>query len=154
MKRKITLSIALVVSIISVLLMNSDSSVEAQNQIRGVGDTGTLSLGPNQILRVSAGALPSGLNVVIRFRQIKYEPTTVEQGITSLAVVSQTTSNAITLMPDEAATFDISDGNSNTAFVRGAVLSNQRDVKVNASIINSVTGQVDAIIDASGYFAP
>ena len=53
MKRKIILSIALVLSLTILLLSSSDSSVKAQNQIKIVADTGSVALGPNQEMRLS-----------------------------------------------------------------------------------------------------
>ncbi len=75
MKHKITLSIALVLSIMSVLLMSSDSSVEAQNQIRVVGDTGFIAAVLDQDLnsfRVTVNTGAGNDAVAVRFRRIDY----------------------------------------------------------------------------------
>ncbi len=149
MKRKITLSIALVLSIVTLSLIKSDSTVNAEPPQKFIFDTGIVTLGPGQILRVTSGALPTGLTLN-SFRKIGYEPISNEAGITSLAISSQSVSPPLTLMPGEGASIDI----PNTAFgVRGVVLSNSRDVKVTALIIDS-SGQVNSVIDVSGYFAP
>jgi hypothetical protein len=49
MKRKITLNTfaALIVSLVFL------TSAQAQNQVRAVADTGIITIGPNQILRIS-----------------------------------------------------------------------------------------------------
>lgn len=158
MEHRKALIIAFVLVTITLSLTSSDSTVKAQKQIKIVADTGLITLGPNQILRVSAGSLPPALgveSVVLRFRRIRYEPVNTEEGLTSLAAVSQTTSEPITLASGEAATFDVTDGTSSTTLaVRGVVLSNRSEVKVNALIIDSATGRVVSIIDLSGYFAP
>lgn len=136
MNRKITLSIALIVSVILVSLMNSDQAANAAAPQRFSADTGIITLGPNQILRLTVtGETPA---VAYRFRKMGYEPITQETGITRLAIASQNTSALITLESGEAASFEI----PNTAFgVRGMVLSNSRDGKVTALIINTVTGE-------------
>ena len=158
MKRKVTVSIALVLSIVLVSLIKSDSHVAAQNQIKIVADTGIIRIGPNQILRLTA--TPAGGNHNFRFRQLEYEPVTSEAGITTLAVSSQTASDLITLTPDEAVSVDVRRciyPMCGGVYVRGVVLSNSRNVRVNASIIDAVTGEVvsfattDLMIDVGGY---
>ncbi len=149
MKRKITLSIALFLSIVLVSLTSSDSRVEAQNQIRIVADTGVVTLGPNQILRITLGT--SGGNYTFAFRQMDYMQTACNGGVCKLAVASQTTTNPITLMPGEAASFDI----PNTAFgVRGLILGNVlngavRNVRVTTIVFDTSTQRVVAAYE--GY---
>ena len=141
MKRRITLSIALALSIVLVSLMSSDSTVKAQNQIRVVADTGIATLGPNQILRITLGL--QGGNYTFALRRIEYTQGVCSGGVCKHTIASQTTSNPITLMPGEAASIDI----PNTAFgVRGVVLSNRRNAQVTAMIINTSTGEVTSQI--------
>ncbi len=54
MKRKIILSITFVLSLTILLLTSSDSTAQSPNQFRVIADTGVVSLGPNQILRITA----------------------------------------------------------------------------------------------------
>jgi hypothetical protein len=144
MKRKITLSIALVLSLTLLMLTGSDSRVAAQNQIRVVADTGVITLGPNQILRVTVvGALDLNDLYLFRVNKRSYAQNACSDGICKLAVASQTTTNPITLMPGEAASIDIA-GDELQHGVRGVVLSNSRDIRVNAYIINAVTGAFEA----------
>ncbi len=150
MKRKITLSIALVMSIVLVSLMSSDSRVGAQNQIRVVGDSGVVSLGEGQKLRVtvlgygSFGELPR-----VRFTQIKYAQGTCSGGVCKLAAVSQTASDVIPLQSGEGAFFDIFINDEDLVGVRGVVLSNRRNVQVTATIINASGEVVSHIIIAN-----
>ncbi len=147
MKRKITLSIAFVLSIVLVSLMSSDSTVKAQNQIKIIGDTGVITLGPNQKLRVtvlgygSFGELPR-----VRFTQTKYAQVACNGGVCKLAAVSQTASDVITLQSGEAALFDMIDPQGQVK-----ILSNSRNVRVNALIIDTVTGDVVSLIDCEGF---
>ena len=142
MKRKITISIALVLSITVLLLTSSDSPVEAQNQVRTVADTGFVKLGPNQKLRVSImfDGFESG---GVAFRRLVYAPGGCVDGVCKSVVASQTTTSPIALAAGESAFFDIPaeiDG------VRAVVLTNNRKARVNASIIDAVTGEVDSFI--------
>ena len=141
MKRRITLTIALVLSVILVSLMSSDSTAKAQQQRRFMADTGIITPGAGQTVRLTVakgfGNNPDNLCIVA----IGYGQGTCNgDGVCKHAITSQTTSD-LTLNPGEAASFNI----PITAFgVRGVVLSNRRNARVNALIINSATGEVVA----------
>jgi hypothetical protein len=160
MKRKITLSLALVLSVVLVSLLSSDRTAQAQNQIRIIADTGVITLGPGQVLRVSitsprdaASGLPTG------FRRIEYAQGACEGGVCKQTIESQTTTDVVTLAPGEAASIDLRRcvyPVCGGVYVRGVVLSSSRDVKVNAMIIDEITGEIvavipDYLIDVSGY---
>ncbi len=145
MNRKITLSIALVVSVVLVSLMSSDRAVKAQNQIRVVADTGLITPGPNQILRLTVNAGAGNDTINVRFRRQEYIDTGATAGVRKLAVSSQDLSDVIPLMPGEAASIDYRRCASPICGgVRGMVLTNSRDVRVNALIIDAITGEVVA----------
>ncbi|HXI94362.1 MAG TPA: hypothetical protein VNO24_30685 [Blastocatellia bacterium] len=103
-----------------------------------MADTGIVSLGPGQVLRVTVDWGDGSAEAVVRFRRIEYSQGACNGGLCTLAMSSQTTSGPLTLMPGEGASMDISDA----AFgVRGVVFSNRPDVKVTAEIINGSTGE-------------
>jgi hypothetical protein len=143
MKRKLTLSFALVLSITILLLTSSDSRVEAQNQIRIVADTGVMKPGPNQALRLTVNAGAGSDTVTVRFRRQQYIQTACSGGVCKYSVSSQTTSDPITLSPGEATAWYELDL---TGFYRAMVLSNSRDVIVNAQIVNTSTGEITSSI--------
>jgi hypothetical protein len=146
MRRQITLSIALVVSVVLLSLMSSGATARAQNQLRPVADTGILTLGPNQVLRVTvaAGDLDGDTAVSVRIRRMGY----IEED-NLYKIASQTTSDRITLMPGEGALMNVTDGMSNTILgVRAVVLSNSRNVRVTGQIIDTATGQVNSVLIA------
>ena len=145
MKRRITLSIALALSVVLVSLMSSASTAKAQPPQRFVADTGVVTLGPNQKLRLSVGGQSGNNTITVRFRRLGYSQ--MCQGpICKLTVASQTTSDPITLAPNEAGFFDIFTEISLDS-VRGIVVSNSRNVRVNAMIIDTTTGEVVAFFD-------
>jgi hypothetical protein len=155
MKRRIILSIALALSIVLVSLMSSDSSVAAQNQIKIVADTGMVALGPGQTLRLTVAAPVGVVNLdhhILEFRRINYTENVCSGNVCKQSVASVTNSGAIALLPGEAASFHIGPeiyGNG----VRGVVLSNSRDLRVNAMIIETATGKIVSLYDpASGFF--
>ena len=139
MKRRITLSIAITLSIVAISLTSSDMPVSAQNQLRVVGDTGVIKLGPNQVLRVGAVDGDTDGSDFLVFRRVGYTQDACNGAVCKLVVSSQTTSSPISLMPGEAATFQVGpdvQGNG----VRVVVLSNGRNMRGNASIVDQVTG--------------
>lgn len=148
MKRRITLSMALALSVVLVSLMSSDSTVNAQNQMRVVADTGDVALGPDQVLRISVvsvdGELGGGIYGV-RFRQMSYAQDTCTGGVCKHTVVSQTTSPTITAAADEAVWIDI-DRAPNTTGTRAIVLSSRRNVKVNGIVFDTSTQRVVAFV--------
>lgn len=145
MKRKLTLSIALILSITFLLLTGSDSTAQSQNQLKPVADTGVITLGPNQELRVTvaAGDVNGDDNIRVRFRKLEYMQTNCSNGVCKYAVSSQATSDPITLAPGEAASrkwYEV----DLTAF-RGMVLSSSRNVRVTGIVFDTSTQRVVAI---------
>jgi len=142
MKRGITLSIALVVSVILLSLMSSDSTVNAEPPERHAWDTGIVTPGDGQILRVTVvGALDLNDLYLFRVNQRSYTQNVCNGGVCKLTVASQTVSNPITLMPGEAASMDITPM-PGSAGVRAVVVSNRGNVRVTAAIIDAVTGEL------------
>ncbi len=134
MKNRVTFSIALGLSI---MLMSV--AAQAQGGMKAIADTGMLTLGPNQVLRitVATGDLNSDDAARVRFRQMEY----MEQG-NIYRVASSSTSPALSLSPGEATSIDIPNTGSP---VRGVVVSNSRTVKVVAVVFDTSTQRVVAI---------
>jgi hypothetical protein len=150
MKRRIILSIALIASVVALIKFNPAVSAEPPQKF--VWDSGIVTLGNNQILRVVSvdGELGGGLYGEV-IRRFEYQQTTCETGSCKYAVASQTTTPPLTIAPNEAVSIDTPPGGTR----RIAVLTNNRNVRVNASIIDAVTGEVvsfttDLVIDVSG----
>jgi hypothetical protein len=133
-------------SVVLITLMISDSAVAQTASRRLFADTGVITLGPNQVLRltVAAGDVNGDDDIRVRFRRTGY----IEQD-NLYKVASQSTSAQITLAPGEAASIDITQG----AFkaVRGVVMGNligtdAARARVTAQIINTSTGEVTSNI--------
>jgi hypothetical protein len=142
MKRRITLSIALVMSIALVSLMSSDSTANASRP-QYVADTGMIPLGPNQLLRITVtpqagGVVPTG-SVTFTVDNVGYGTQgTCNGGVCKHFISSQTTSDPITLAPGEAASVDTASGRLTQLRLHfGSVPPN---VQVNAFIIDATTG--------------
>ena len=152
MKRKVILSIALVVSVAVLTLMNSNLTASAAEEVDGyVADTGVITLGPNQFLRITA-MVPQRSQVrslTVTFNtQVNTHGTCNTSGVCVHTVASRTTTLPMTLMPGEAASIDIMQP-PNASGVRGEMLmsmdmrpATRPDVEVNAMIIDANTGEV------------
>ena len=152
MKRRITLSIALVLSIGLLTLMRSDSTASAATA-GFVADTGVITLGPNQILRVTAMVPQRSTvrSVTVTFsRQMNTHGSCNASGLCVHTVASNTATEPLTMMPGQGASIDITPA-PNASGVRSEMLMTMEmrpdtrpDVEVNALIIDAGTGAVVA----------
>jgi hypothetical protein len=146
MKRRTALTIVLAVSLISVSLASFDSTARAQQPSRFKGDTGVVSPGPNQILRItvaSSGATTREVSVV--FKKIEYAPSLCNnEGVCRQVVAAQTTTTPASLAAGEAVSIDIA-GHAGGGGVRGVVLANNENIKVTAQTIDLATGNVSNV---------
>jgi hypothetical protein len=144
MKRKMTFSLTLTVSLL-LSLIGFAESVQGQQRLKPVDDTGVITLGTNEMLRltVAAGDV-NGDGSEVQFRQVGYGPVGCNGAVCEHTVVSQSTSSPLMLMPGEAASIDIVK-NGNSA-VRAMVLSDNPNVKVNAMIVNMTTGNIICVL--------
>jgi hypothetical protein len=139
LKRKITLSLVLVLLSLSGL---APAARGRQQRTKAAFDTGVVSLGPNQILRLTVNGQGGNDAVTVGFRRMSYAQGTCSGGVCRLSLHDEEQSPVLTLSPGEAASFDI----PGTAFgVRGVVLSGSQNVRVTAQIIDTATGDVIAI---------
>ena len=151
MKRKITLSLALVLSVVLLSLTSSDQPARAEQRQRFAADTGVITLGPNQALRLTVVGPVGVVNPdhhILEFRRINYTENVCSGNVCKQALASVSNSEAITLLPGEAASVTIGPeiyGNG----IRAAVISNSRDVQVNIMIIDTATGNVVSMCRAS-----
>jgi hypothetical protein len=153
MKRRIIFSIALVLSITLVSLTSSDRAVNAERSQRYIWDTGVVALGQDEelVLTVLGNTMANG-TWDFRIRRMNYTQVVNNGGVWRLDVSSDTTTDPITLMPGEAVSILAA-----STLGRGIVSSNSRDLRVNATIKDTVTGEVvafvttDLVIDVSGY---
>lgn len=108
-------------------------------------DTGLITLGPDQMLRMTVA---NGAHTArIGFTRLEYDGGTCEGGSCKHTVSSRTSLDPTFLAPGEAASFQTS-GSSGLAprIVRGVITSNSHNVNVNALIVSSTTGEVQGII--------
>jgi hypothetical protein len=142
MKRSIALAIALAVSVILLSLASSDSATQAQQRGKLFQwDTGVVSLGPNQVLRITGDWNGDG-DTTVGFREIMYGQGTCTGTVCKPITISTTTSGPHTLAEGEAISLEL----IATTYGRGIVTSNRRDVRITASIINTTTGETTSHI--------
>jgi hypothetical protein len=147
MKRKMTLSLMLALSMLLSLVGFATTAQGQQPKRRPILDTGLVTLGFNQVLRVSvaAGDVNGDGSASIAFREITYMPVGCDAGVCKHTIASQNTTSPVELMLGEASCID---GTSNTMMLRIVVLSNNPSVRVNAVIVDLTTGNIIAILVA------
>ncbi|MDQ4120059.1 MAG: hypothetical protein M3209_01155 [Acidobacteriota bacterium] len=159
MKRRIILSIALVLSIIWVSPMSSDSTAKAQPNCSFKADTGFVATGDGkilgQLLRITAVYDYPGeyaQKIFVRFRQIEYAKENCQEGACKQTVVSDTTTTPIQLVPGAAVSFDTVPRTTNSSGVRGIILIGTEDLqksqnlKANAQLIDQSSQKVVALL--------
>ena len=146
MKRKITSSIALVMSVLMLSLIRFESTAQAQQQVRFRADTGIVTLGPNQVLRIAVNRDTNhDGNVLVGFSRFDYVQTNCTAGTCKHAPENP---NPVSERYDVIIDFiskDISQKPGSSG-VRAIVFTNSRDVRVTAAIINTVTGETTSHI--------
>jgi hypothetical protein len=145
MKRRITLSMVFALSVGLIMLASSNASAQGQNSLRYVADSGIVTMGLGQELRVSVGAgdITSDDNIRARFIQIGYN---MCQASPKLCETSRTSSNVFTLTPGEAASFTFV--TEPVYGVRGVVRSNRPDAKVVFIVFDTSTQRVVSLYSA------
>ena len=140
--KTIAWAVALAVSMILLSLASFDSVTQAQQRGRLFQwDTGVVSLGPNQVLRITGDWNGDG-DTTVGFREIKYGQGTCNGTVCKLITISTTTSGPHRLADGEAISLEL----IATTYGRGIVTSNRRNMRVTASIINTTTGETTSHI--------
>ena len=149
MKLRLRLSTSLVLGAVLLSLTSSDSMAQ-QGRRRFSADTGIVTLGPDQKLRVSVtgdfngDADVDGADFV--FRRVGY----IEQD-NIYRVGSQVTTEPIRLTQGEGASIDINQGQFDAVrcVVSGNLIgTDARSARVTVQVINRTTNQVDSILIA------
>ena len=141
MKRSMLFSVALAVSVILLSVVSSDSVTQAQQRKLFQWDTGVVSLGPNQVLRITGDWNGDG-DTTVGFKEIKYEQGACNGNVCKLIIIGTTTSGPLNVVAGEGISLEL----VATTYGRGIVTSNRRDVQVTASIINTTTGETTSHI--------
>jgi hypothetical protein len=105
-----------------------------------------LTLGSNQILRLTVEYQNGDDQLLVRFRQVNYDQGTCNNNVCKHSIVAQSQTGIINLAPGEAAVFE---GNPDQPIISGRVIivvEGNKPMKVNAQIIDMTTGDVQGII--------
>ena len=147
MKRKIALSLALALSLFSLTVVSAGSTAQAQQRQRFRADTGFVTLGPSQVLRITVDRDTNhDGNILVRFSRSDYVQTTCSGNVCKhVETNSNPAGEPQELEPNEAASMDIRlmPGSSG---VRAVIVSNRRNVRATALIINTATGETTSHI--------
>ena len=139
--------------ILGALLWPASFAAAAQGQPGGrslVADSRVIRLGPGQILRITINGQAGNDTLNVRFRRMYYVGST-NGGVWKSSVVTQDTSDPITLASNEAASTDISQAGFDA--VRGEVIisgytgTTTVNTGVLFQIIKTSTGEVVSVWD-------
>ncbi len=139
MKRRIALSIALTLSVL-VSLASSDSSAHVQQGRRRVADSGIVSLGPNQVLRIIVNGLDGNDTISVRFAWTKYMQASCNaDGVCRHVVQSQGSTAPVSVEANESASYDVQGFGGS---VRVGIIVAGEGADKDLFIINKATGEV------------
>ena len=126
-------------------VFGSSATAHAQTKERFVVDTGIFALPSTHELRITVTTASVNDTTIVGFRRLRYaDGTCKNSGICVYEVVSDDSSGPVTVAQGEAANYRVS-GLAGSPSVRVMVLSNNRDVRVTAQLINQSTGEIVAI---------
>jgi hypothetical protein len=144
LKRQMTLSCVLTLSVL-LSLVTLPATAQGQQPGRFTSDSGIVTLGPTQILRITVNTGAGNDTIAVRFKRMAYTQVACNvDGVCKQTVSAQTTSTPIMLMPGEAASVDL----VATTFGRGIVISNSRDARVTYQVVDTTTGEINAVLVA------
>ena len=135
------------VLLIMVLLpvFGSSATADAQTKERFVVDTGIFALLSTHELRITVATASVSDTTTVAFRRLRYSDVTCNSNAVCVHEIGSDDSFApVTIAPGEAASHRVS-GLAPYPGVRVMVLTNNRDVRVTAQLINQSTGEIVAI---------
>jgi hypothetical protein len=133
-----------VVGLVFLSLASLAPTVQGQLPQRFVVDSGLVTLGPNQVLRL--GITIQTDTGEVYFRRMEYMQDACSGGVCKHTLASQTRSGPMRLASGEAASMDI----PNTGFaVRGVVVTNRRSAQVSIHVIDATTGDIVSFKEAT-----
>jgi len=150
MKRTMTTSMAMALTVL-LSVMTVAPTARGQQRKKPIADTGVVTPGAGQVLRLTVNGLGGADTIAIRFawKQFVAGSCSAVTGGTLCrhAVASEGISMPVALGPDDAASLDVP---GNGAGVQVMVFSNDTNVRVLAQIIDTQTGNVVAVWTACG----
>ena len=129
--------------LLSVLVLATNA--QAQTKERFVVDTGIIALPSTHELRITVATASVSDTMTAGFRRLRYSDVTCNSNAVCVHEIGLDDSFApVTIAQGEAASFRVS-GLAPYPGVRVMVLTNNRDVRVTAQLINQSTGEIVTI---------
>jgi hypothetical protein len=144
MKPAIPPAVASALTLAMLLVTGRDSAAQTlEAPLVVAGDTGIVTLGPNQALRATLATRSGGEVISAAFRRFTYNEGACTGGVCTQTVASQSTSPMTTLGPGQGASFEVNDS---AAGVRLQVLSSAPRVRVLIEIVDVTSNGIIAIL--------
>ena len=142
MKRQSTLSLVIAVSLLISIVSLPSRTQAQQSTKRFRGDTGVMTLGIAQVLRITVNGNAGADMIRVRFAWMKYMPAGCNtEGVCRHVVQSEGVTAPVNVGPNQAASFEVQGtGNGVRVEVRGDF--NADGIVSAQDIINSATGEV------------
>jgi hypothetical protein len=142
MKRQLTFILSIFVLFV---LSGSSTTAQAQTKERFVVDTGIFALLSTLELRITVATASVNDTTIVAFRRLRYSDVTCNINAVCVHEIGLDDSFApVTIAPGESASYRVS-GQAPYPGVRVMVITNNRDVRVTAQLINQSTGEIVAI---------
>lgn len=131
--------------LVLLVLWGSSATVHAQTKERFVVDTGIFALPSTHELRITAATASVNDTMTVAFRRLRYSDVTCNSNAVCVHEIGSDDSFApVTIAQGEAASHRVS-GLAPYPGARVIVLTNNRDVRVTAQLINQSTGKIVTI---------
>lgn len=142
MKNILTFSVVLVFCVLGLW-----TTATAQSGIKPIADSGMITLGPREVLRLTAVGGNNNDNIRVRFRLIEYTAGMCIGQECKHVLLSQTTSAPIILDANEAAStsFPTTVAGEDVRYVRAVVLSDNPNTRVRGIVFDTSTQRINAI---------
>lgn len=138
MNHRITLSITMAICLLASMLC-LPGSARAQQSRKLRADTGVVTLGTNQVLRITVNGQSGNDTILVQFAWTKYAPAGCNNdGVCRHTVQSQGVTTPVTINGAEAASFDMQGTGGD---VRLSVRVKGTGVNGDEQLINTVTGE-------------
>lgn len=150
MKRRIVLSIAMFLVIASFAMSSSDATVSAARNSLTRFDTGVITLGADQLLRINVNGSAGNDTINVQTTRQVYGQPVCNAGVCQSFLIIVEALPVMTVESSEMLTFNVVPTTSSGG-VRALVTANDPFADVTAHVVDANTGKTQIILDIMGY---
>ena len=153
MKKRILLSVAVVLTVVVFSALRNDPMANAAAPQRYAYDTGVITFGEDQILRITVALGDTGTHAtaLVGFRTAQYSTGACSGGVCGHAISSQTNSSPTTLAAGEGVSLNLLGTTYGGDGVRATVLSDAKNLRVTMLVIDAATSELQNAMQMENY---